>query len=812
MSEQSTDDGRAPRDGELLRAHRVSGSIASVVSLSLAIVAFRADLSLVWRAAGLVLAVAIPAMVVIVALMHARQRLARALDARLVASADDRREHDALRAQLVTLKADVRELTAENGSLEEQRRDWSLTRKELIEQREALAERSATMSRFALTLEATPDLVLMVGIDGTLLYQNPAAMSALHGVSLHRGLALLRYLSRDAARIMRFDVLPIVMERGVWQGELDIRQRNGELSPTHITVIAQRDRFECPEVFVVIGRDISEERRLREALAVREALHRSIIDALSEGVLVQNRHGEIIAWNESAAQLLGLTDDSSAAQGLQNPQLAASAEDGTPLDADTDPIARARLHGERTTGQIVRIVARDGQHRELSVNAQPMYVDDRDDLDDRPGAVATIADISSQRALHREMERLSVVVRQSEYAVVMTDASARITWVNHAFEQLTGYAAEEVQGQSPGALLQGAHTSADAVSRMRAAIHQEVAYHGELLNYRRNGSPYWVEVSITPLHDTGGGLTGFVGLSRDVTARRAADRERQTMAAALEVAADGVAILDVGGTLEFVNHAFARQAGATAAQLLNQPWLGLYDSSEAELLTHAMRTDLKSLGFWHGEVRARRSGTEHFPQDVSLTLLPQGGVVAVVRDISERRAAEDRLKFLSTRDELTGLLNRRGFLQAADGVLRDASARGRSCALLYGDLDSFKLINDRFGHPTGDLALQEIAQLLSHTFRSSDLIARLGGDEFTVLACDVGEEEIGRVLARLDASVQAHNAARAHDPAQAWVLGVSLGVAFAAPHEPIEIDDLLRAADAAQYERKSARKATRKAA
>jgi diguanylate cyclase (GGDEF)-like protein/PAS domain S-box-containing protein len=351
------------------------------------------------------------------------------------------------------------------------------------------------------------------------------------------------------------------------------------------------------------------------------------------------------------------------------------------------------------------------------------------------------------------------------------------------------------------------------VSRLRSSIRAEEGCHGEMLNYRKDGTPYWVELTITPLHDAAGVLTGFVGMSRNITARRAADRERQTLAAALAVAADGVAIVDAMGSLEFVNQAFARQAGGRAEDLVGRVWLStLYTPEEARYISEEGSAELTSLGFWHGEVRGKRVSGESFPQEVSLTLLPQGGMVAVVRDISERKAAEDRLKFLSTRDELTGLLNRRGFMHAADNVIREARAAGRTCALLYGDLDSFKLINDRFGHPVGDVALQEVAKLLTHTFRSTDLVARLGGDEFTVLACDVGREELDRVIARLDDAVAQHNAARSHDPASAWTLGVSLGVAFAEPDEPGDIDVLLRQADAAQYIRKSLRKSAARAA
>ncbi len=696
--------------------------------------------------------------------------------------------------QLVELSRSQRQIEAE--------------RTDMISQRSQLEDKTISLSRFKLTLDAMPDIVVMVDMDGKLIYQNVAALQALPRLSLHRGLRMLRFLSKESARFLRAEVIPLVLEEGLWNGEVDMRTRFEQPAPMHMTAIAQRDRFGNPEVIVLVAHDLREERRLRESLTEREALNRAVIDSLAEGVIVEDREGEIVAWNESAARILGIAGDRMIGRAFDESGWESTTMDGVPIDAYDHPITRARLYSERVDGQVLRVV-RDGAMRDLAVNARPMFTND---FDDRPGAVSTFTDVTEQHAMHREMETLSVVVRQSHYAVVMTDANARITWVNGAFEQLTGYSLAEVTGQAPGTLLQGVHTAADVVERMRSAIKNETNFNGELLNYRKDGTPYWVELSITPLHETGGKLTGFVGLSRDVTARRAADRERQTLAAALAVAADGVAIIDAGGVLEFVNHAFARQSGARSSDLVNRVWLELYAEDAVTELTRAVRAELTSLGFWHGEVQGRRVSGEVFPQEVSLTLLPQGGIVAVVRDISERKAAEDRLKFLSTRDELTGLLNRRGFMQEATEVIREASARGRSCALLYGDLDSFKLINDKFGHPVGDIALQEISRLLSNTFRATDLVARLGGDEFTVLACDIGREDIDRVLARLDEKIVAHNAARADDPEQAWVLGVSLGVAFAMPDELTDVDALLRDADAAQYLRKSQRKVARRAA
>ena len=90
----------------------------------------------------------------------------------------------------------------------------------------------------------------------------------------------------------------------------------------------------------------------------------------------------------------------------------------------------------------------------------------------------------------------------------------------------------DVIDKTPGPLLLGVHTAPETAARLRSAMHGGQGFHDEILTYRRDGTPHWVELTLTPLHDSMNAVSGFVGLSRDVTARRAAERERKTLAAA----------------------------------------------------------------------------------------------------------------------------------------------------------------------------------------------------------------------------------------------------------------------------------------
>lgn len=176
----------------------------------------------------------------------------------------------------------------------------------------------------------------------------------------------------------------------------------------------------------------------------------------------------------------------------------------------------------------------------------------------------------------------------------------------------------------------------------------------------------------------------------------------------------------------------------------------------------------------------------------------------VHREIDGLRTTVDALKASSTRDELTGLLNRRGFLDLARSAVQLANRTQRPLALVYLDLNGMKAINDALGHEVGDRALCAAADLMRMTFRTSDVLARLGGDEFVVVAPEYLEADDGEAITQ---RFHRHLARYRHEVPQPFVLSVSLGVAIYDPHEQSkEIEQLLVEADARMYASKARRR------
>jgi diguanylate cyclase (GGDEF)-like protein/PAS domain S-box-containing protein len=183
------------------------------------------------------------------------------------------------------------------------------------------------------------------------------------------------------------------------------------------------------------------------------------------------------------------------------------------------------------------------------------------------------------------------------------------------------------------------------------------------------------------------------------------------------------------------------------------------------------------------------------------------GILGVTRDITETVQMREKLYALSLHDELTGLYNRRGFLNLAQQQIRIAD-RTKSdkikimdkILLLFIDLDDLKQINDKLGHNEGDRALIDTAKILKKTFRESDIIARFGGDEFAILALNSSEDKI--LFERLQKNIDAYNALGN----SSYTLSISTGVAIYNPENPCTLDKLISRADTLMYEHKKSKK------
>jgi diguanylate cyclase (GGDEF)-like protein/PAS domain S-box-containing protein len=395
-----------------------------------------------------------------------------------------------------------------------------------------------------------------------------------------------------------------------------------------------------------------------------------------------------------------------------------------------------------------------------------------------------------------ELSTLQGIVDVSRDAIIgVTPEGVIMSW-NRGARVIYGYTAKEALG-SPVSMLFDHRRGREASLLFEKVSHGENVTQHELVHLKKGRTPIDVSLTICPILD-GKTITGASVVARDITERKRAAGSLAQQAAAMKASMDGMAIIDHGGVCTYLNDAYAKIFGyASPERLIGASWEMFFYSEELVRLKEQIMPAVWRDGAWRGEALGLKVNGGTFPLEISISSVDGGGLVQVVRDITERKKLEDTLRNSSLKDDLTGLLNRRGLLKQAAPYFDFARRQKEALLLLFIDLDGMKKINDEFGHNEGDNALINTAAILNRSFRSTDIIARLGGDEFTVLVTDLNADK-EEAITRLNENLKAYNATepRGHK------LAFSIGVATLEPERMTCFEELLEQADQAMYEQK----------
>jgi diguanylate cyclase (GGDEF)-like protein/PAS domain S-box-containing protein len=293
-------------------------------------------------------------------------------------------------------------------------------------------------------------------------------------------------------------------------------------------------------------------------------------------------------------------------------------------------------------------------------------------------------------------------------------------------------------------------------------------------------------------------------------AEHAKTEEQIQIAATAFEAQEGIVITDAGQAILRVNRAFTDITGYASDEVIGKtPRLlssGHHDDAFYRSMWHHIQID----GSWQGEIWNRRKSGDLYPEWLSITAVKNASgevthYVGTIIDITERKEAERKIEHLAFYDILTGLPNRRLFIDRLQQAMGGSARSRRMGALLFIDLDNFKIVNDTCGHDVGDRLLIEVARRLDGCVRDGDTISRLGGDEFVAMLEDLSEQPQeaaaqARIVATkvLDTLNQPYAiAGRVHHSTPS--IGATI---FVGNHD--SVDELLKQADIAMYQAKSA--------
>lgn len=371
--------------------------------------------------------------------------------------------------------------------------------------------------------------------------------------------------------------------------------------------------------------------------------------------------------------------------------------------------------------------------------------------DGRPAMYSVWRDMGdSQRAaenLRRAKQLMESVIQNIPAVVFLKRADdLRFELFNRAGEELLGYRAEQVLGKTDADLFPPQQADLFADSDRQALAAAETLDIPESVVATAQGELRCLYVRKTALRDAAGNATHLLGIAIDITERKQAEEEMRIAAVTFETDA-AIMISDPGGNILRVNNAFQKITGYSAEEVAGKNPSILSSGRHDNVFYSEMWSRLLETGTWAGEIWDRRKSGQIYPKWLTITAVknPAGattGYVAIFTDITERKRAEAEIRNLAFYDPLTKLPNRRLLLDRFNQALANSARSRQYGAVLFLDMDKFKMLNDTLGHDYGDLMLIEVAKRIGFVVRGSDIVARLGGDEFVVLIEELGEDPL----------------------------------------------------------------------
>jgi len=484
--------------------------------------------------------------------------------------------------------------------------------------------------------------------------------------------------------------------------------------------------------FQVVARDITERKRIEKELSESEERYRRTVETSVDAVLLCAN--EFIIYANPAALKLFRASHPGDLIGKRYLDL---------VHPDDRAISAERMKKQRDENWVASL----REHRILALDGQVMHVESTGVPVKCRGETQVFSifrDITDRKRIEEELrdseERYRKIIETSSDAVLLRSKDNIVIYANPAALKL-------FRANDPGDLigkqyLDLVHPDDRVLSaeRVKKTMNENwIASPREHRMLALNGQVVHVESTGVPVKYRG--EAHIFGIFRDIAERKRAEAKLRQQTDAMEAAIDGMALLNEEEKYVYLNKAHAKVYDyENAGELIGKTWRILYDSDEIQRFEQEIMPEFGRKGDWHGEAIGTKKGGSKFPQELSLTATANGGLICVVRDITDRkqveealRESEKRYRELSIVDDLTQLFNSRHFYFQLKMELDRSNRYEQPLTLLLLDIDNFKAFNDAYGHVEGDQVLWRLGQVVKRCLRETDFAFRYGGEEFTVI-------------------------------------------------------------------------------
>lgn len=410
----------------------------------------------------------------------------------------------------------------------------------------------------------------------------------------------------------------------------------------------------------------------------------------------------------------------------------------------------------------------------------------------------------AEEALEESQALYKSVVETGGAGVLIGETSGHITFVNDAFCKIMGYTQDELVGKPFAEFMHPDDSEMVMEKFSEGLMHPERDYHLEFRAIRKDGHTVWIYPSVSPIYHKGA-LTSGMAIVFDITERKkleeAVKKSEERYRTILEEIQDNYFETDLYGNFTFVNDSMCRAMGYTKEELIGMNYKVLAAKEDVEVVfqdfNRVYRTGETMKGLSYKFIQ--KNGDVGFGELSVSPIKDEAGNIfgfrGVARDVTERKRLERELNDIATHDFLTGLPNRMLLHDRLNVALAAAKRNRTMLVVMMLDLDHFKVVNDTFGHTTGDKVLMIAGERLLALMRKSDTVARVGGDEFLVLLPRISRAEDSIKVAR-----KILEAFRKPFAVNNYKIRVTTSVGFAIyPDAGEDAEILMRNADIAMY-------------